>query len=71
LVPPMRPELRQFGEHIAAPTNATNVKKILANPEPSTHGTNAKCHNVRCASAIGGKAIKILSTTIRKRQIAG
>ena len=26
-------------EHIAAPTNAANVKKVLANSEPSTHGT--------------------------------
>ena len=26
-------------EHMAAPTNAANVKKALANPEPSTHGT--------------------------------
>jgi hypothetical protein len=26
-------------EHMAAPTNAANVKKVLANPEPSTHGT--------------------------------
>ena len=25
-------------EHMAAPTNAANVKKVLANPEPSTHG---------------------------------
>jgi hypothetical protein len=25
-------------EHMAAPTKAANVKKILANPEPSTHG---------------------------------
>jgi hypothetical protein len=24
---------------MAAPTNAANVKKALANPEPSTHGT--------------------------------
>src|SRR6478672_5987722 len=24
-------------EHMAAPTNAANVKKVLANPEPSTH----------------------------------
>ena len=23
---------------MAAPTNAANVKKVLANPEPSTHG---------------------------------
>jgi len=26
-------------EHMAAPTNAANVKKALANLEPSTHGT--------------------------------
>jgi hypothetical protein len=25
-------------EHMAAPTNAVGVKKVLANPEPSTHG---------------------------------
>ena len=27
----------QQAEHMAAPTNAANVKKVLANPEPSTH----------------------------------
>jgi hypothetical protein len=27
-------------EHIAAPTNAANLKKALANSEPSTHGTS-------------------------------
>jgi hypothetical protein len=27
-------------EHMAAPTNAANVKKSLANSEPSTHGTS-------------------------------
>ena len=26
-------------EHMAAPTNAANVKKVLANSGPSTHGT--------------------------------
>jgi hypothetical protein len=26
-------------EHMAAPTNAANLKKALANSEPSTHGT--------------------------------
>jgi hypothetical protein len=26
-------------EHMAAPTNAANVKKALANSAPSTHGT--------------------------------
>jgi hypothetical protein len=28
-------------EHMAAPTKPANVKKALANSEPSTHGTNA------------------------------
>jgi hypothetical protein len=27
-------------EHMAAPTNAANVEEILANSEPSTHGTS-------------------------------
>jgi hypothetical protein len=26
-------------EHMAAPTKPAYVKKVLANPEPSTHGT--------------------------------
>jgi hypothetical protein len=30
-------EPRQKARHMAAPTNAANVKKALANPEPSTH----------------------------------
>jgi hypothetical protein len=34
-------------EHMAAPTNAANLKKALANSEPSTHGTNAKYCDVR------------------------
>jgi len=28
---------RSKAEHMAAPTNAADVKKVLANPEPSTH----------------------------------
>jgi hypothetical protein len=27
---------------MAAPTNAAYVKKVLANPEPSTHGTRQR-----------------------------
>jgi len=39
-------------EHMAAPTKAANVKKVLANSEPSTHGTQRRL----CAmSAFGGK----------------
>ena len=33
-----------------------NVKKVLANPEPSTHGTNRTSDDVRNSVAIGGKA---------------
>jgi hypothetical protein len=35
---PCEPHLK--AEHMAAPTNAANVKKALANSEPSTHGTS-------------------------------
>ena len=42
-------------EHMAAPTNAAHVKKVLANSEPSTHGsTNRTSSDVRSAVAIGG-----------------
>jgi hypothetical protein len=34
----VKPHLK--AEHMAAPTNAAYVKKALANPEPSTHGTS-------------------------------
>ena len=37
---------------MAAPTNAANVKKALANSEPSTHGTNAKASDVRFVAAL-------------------
>ena len=36
-------EPRQKAGHMAAPTNAANVKKVLANPEPSTHDPNRMC----------------------------
>ena len=32
---------RSKAEHTAAPTNAADVKKVLANSEPSTHGGRA------------------------------
>ena len=34
-------EPHQQAEHMAAPTNAAFVKKVLANSEPSTHGPKA------------------------------
>ena len=33
-----------------------NVKKALANPEPSTHGTKRTSSDVRLESVIGGRA---------------
>ena len=43
-------------EHMAAPTNAANVKKVLANSGPSTHGTFETSTDVRYLAAFGGKA---------------
>ncbi len=34
----------------------SNVKKVLANSEPSTHGTKRTLDDVRVTSAFGGKA---------------
>ena len=41
---------------MAAPTNAANVKKVLANSEPSTHGTKRTFRWRQSMSAFGGKA---------------
>jgi len=41
---------------MAAPTKPAGVKKVLANPEPSTHGTNRKCRDVRFVAAPGAWA---------------
>ena len=43
-------------EHMAAPTNAANVKKALANSEPSTHGTSRHFAAPQNLVAIGGIA---------------
>jgi hypothetical protein len=40
---------------MAAPTNAANLKKALANSELSTHGTNAKSFVVRFVAGLGAK----------------
>jgi hypothetical protein len=45
---------------MAAPTNAANVKKVLANPEPSTHGTKRTFVFASHMSAFGGKADMVL-----------
>ena len=44
-----------------------NVKKALANPEPSTHGTKRTSSDVRSSVAIGGKAdMAVASADFRK-----
>jgi hypothetical protein len=51
---PCEPRLK--AEHMAAPTNAANLKKALANSEPSTHGPKQTFHFAPRMSAFGGKA---------------
>jgi hypothetical protein len=41
---------------MAAPTNAANVKKVLANSGPSTHGTFETYTDVRYTTAFGANA---------------
>ena len=44
-----------------------NVKKALANPEPSTHGTKRTSSDVRSSVANGGKAdMAVASADFRK-----
>jgi hypothetical protein len=43
-------------EHMAAPTNAAHVKKVLVNSEPSTHGTFETPTDVRYMAAFWGNA---------------
>ena len=51
---PRVPHLK--AEHMAAPTKAANVKKVLANSEPSTHGTKRTSLVAPHMFAFGGKA---------------
>jgi hypothetical protein len=44
-------------EHMAAPTKPAGVKKVLANSEPSTHGTSATSQDRRLTSAFDGRAV--------------
>ena len=46
---------------MAAPTNAAYVKKVLANPEPSTHGTSRYFATTQHSVAFGAK--QTFSTT--------
>ncbi len=41
-----------------------NVKKVLANPEPSTHGTKRTCQVRSVMSAFRGKAENICSQRV-------
>ena len=47
---------RTQAEHMAAPTQACDVRKVLANPEPSTHGTKRTSRAFSYLSALRGKA---------------
>ena len=47
-------EPRSEAEHMAAPTNAALLQKVLANPEPSTHAPSRTSGEVRVESAKGG-----------------
>jgi len=48
-------------EHMAAPTKAANVKKVLANSEPSTHGTKRTFLFAPPMSAFGVKRTSLLA----------
>jgi hypothetical protein len=47
---------RKQAEHMAAPTQCCNVKILLANPEPSTHGPTRTSGEVCYCAAISGTA---------------
>ena len=53
---PRVPHLK--AEHMAAPTNAANVKKALANSEPSTHDTKRTYRVALHMSAFGGNVLQ-------------
>jgi hypothetical protein len=49
-------EVHLKAEHMAAPTKSPSVKILLANSEPSTHGTKRTSDCRPAMSAFGGKA---------------
>src|SRR5580698_827620 len=50
-------EPHQQAEHMAAPTNAAFVKKVLANSEPSTHGPSQPRRSFDGVSVTWGAAV--------------
>ena len=44
-------------EHMAAPTHAANVKKALANTEPSTHGTKCRAGGAYVRPKLGSNGL--------------
>ena len=56
---------------MAAPTNAANVKKALANPEPSTHGTKRTSISRRLMPAFGDMVDKPDAHFDAMRKVAG
>jgi len=53
---------------MAAPTNDCNVKKVLANPEPSTHGPKRTSLGAPHMSAFGGKADMTIAEHMEERK---
>jgi hypothetical protein len=49
-------EPHKQAEHMAAPTSDAHVKILLANSEPSTHGTKRTWRDAGPMSALDGKA---------------
>ena len=49
---------------MAAPTNAANVKKALANSEPSTHGTLLPSANAAACPQLAKADIRVLKKRI-------
>jgi hypothetical protein len=50
---------------MAAPTNATNVKKVLSNLKPSTHGSKRTWAGALQISAFGGEADMMQTGALR------
>ena len=63
---PRVPHLK--AEHMAAPTKAANVKKVLANSEPSTHGTKRPCETLGNCSTATFK-VKLVASIAMKDQM--
>src|SRR6187200_1158652 len=55
-------------EHMAAPTNTAYVKKVLANSEPSTHGTKQTARDVRSDVCFSNRPVWVNTFRLSTRQ---